>query len=319
MTAAVLPRRLALQRLLVVRRSTGEVQDGWFADLADWLRPTDVVVVNDAATLPASLPVTARGQALEFRLAGPVDEGWGVLFGPGTWRQPTEDRPPPPHLAVGETITVGRRASRVREVSSRHARLVRLDLSLDDVLRDGAPVQYSYVPRPLRLHEVQTPYAQRPWATEMPSAGRVLAPSMIDDLRSRGITVATVTHAAGLSSTGDRALDALLPLPERYEVPAGTWAAVSRAPRVIAVGTSVVRALESAARGRLAGVTELRIGPDTSLHVVDGLLSGMHEPGESHFQMMAAFTDLADLERAVQHAVDGGYRNHEFGDSTLLF
>jgi S-adenosylmethionine:tRNA ribosyltransferase-isomerase len=216
-------------------------------------------------------------------------------------------------------VQVAGRSLAVLEVSDISPRLVRLALTLHDVLAHGRPVQYSYVPRPLRLDEVQTPYATRPWATEMPSAGRVLTPQLVQALRERGVRVVSLTHGAGLSATGEAVLDAALPLPERYEVPQATWDAVTTARRVVAVGTSVVRALESAARGPLAGVTDLKIGPHTQLRVVHALLSGMHEPGESHFQMMAAFVDLERLRRAVQHAEQEGYCNHEFGDSTLLF
>jgi len=206
----------------------------------------------------------------------------------------------------------------ILEVSPISPRLVRVELDLAHVYRHGRPVQYSYMERDLRLQEVQTPYATRPLAVEMPSAGRPLDQAMRDRLAARGVEVARLTEAAGLSATGDPTLDAALPLPEHYEVPAETWDAVQRADRVIAVGTSVVRALESAARGPLVGVTELRLGGDTTLRVVDGLLSGMHEPGESHFQLMAAFADLGLLRAAHDHAEGSGYRNHEFGDSTLV-
>ena len=128
-----------------------------------------------------------------------------------------------------------------------------------------------------------------------PSAGRPLGGALRRRPRDRGIGIAA------------------LPLPERYAVPAATWAAALEARRVIAVGTSVVRALETAARGPLAGVTDLRMGPGTALQLVDGLLSSMHEPGESHFQLMAALTDLQRLRGAIAHAASAGYRDHEFG------
>ena len=319
MTAAILPRVRFEQRLLVVHANDPMVHDDVFNNLPAWFGPGDVLVVNDAATLPASLPAGIAGTHAEIRLVGPPEDGWVVLFGPGSWRQATEDRAAPPRVAVDEPITVAGDSRPVLEVSSISPRLVRIHLTLREVLEHGRPVQYSYVPRPLTLAEVQTPYAARPWSTEMPSAGRVLTAPLIAALRARGAKVVSLTHAAGLSSTGDPALDAALPLPERYDIPPATWQAVRAATRVIAVGTSVTRALESAVDGSLNGVTSLRIGPRTSLRVVDALLSGMHEPGESHFQMMAAFIDLDDLRNAVDHATQQGYRNHEFGDSTLLF
>lgn len=305
-----------LHRLLCVR--DGAWSDHLVPELPELLQPGDLLVLNDAATLPASLPVRLGAQSLELRLVGPPEAGWAILFGPGSWRQPTEERPPPPIVAVGESLQLGGASIRVEEVSARSPRLIRLTLPPSLVWRLGRPIQYSYLDRELSLSEVQTSYGTRPWAVEMPSAGRPLTATLRRQLLARGVQIAALTHAAGLSSTGDAELDAALPLPERYEVPDRTWRAVTSAARVIAVGTSAVRALESAARGPLAGITELRLGPDTSLQVVDGLLSGMHEPGEPHFQMMGAFADPALLRAAVEHAGAVGYHNHEFGDSTLL-
>src|SRR6185503_15959730 len=106
----------------------------------------------------------------------------------------------------------------------------------------GRPVQYSYLEGPLELWHVQTLYAGRPWAAEQPSAGRPLTASVLRALEESGVRLAALTHAAGISSTGDAALDALLPLPERYEIPAATVAAIARARagggRVIAIGTT---------------------------------------------------------------------------------
>jgi S-adenosylmethionine:tRNA ribosyltransferase-isomerase len=146
-------------------------------------------------------------------------------------------------------------------------------------------------------------------------------------MRSRGVGFATLTHAAGISSTGDDALDALLPFDEPYEIPATTAFAIRRARlhrgRIVAVGTTVVRALEHAA-GRDGsvhagpGLANQRIGPTTRLQVVDAILSGVHEPGTSHYQLLRAFTDDATLERMAGEMTTLGYRGHEFGDSVLI-
>ena len=137
-----------------------------------------------------------------------------------------------------------------------------------------------------------------------------------------------MTHAAGLSSTGDPAIDACLPLPERYEIPAGTVEAVeetqTKGGRVVAVGTTVVRALEGASAangGRLRagpGVTDLRLGPLDRPLVAKGLLTGLHEPGTSHFSLATAFAPPGLVEAAFLHAEERGYLGHEFGDSSLL-
>lgn len=318
MTPSTHARPGRLNRLLVVDPAAETWRDHGIAELPDLLGPGDLLVVNDAATLPAVLFGTAQGQPIELRLAGPVDEGLAVLFGAGDWRDDTDTRPAPPTVRPGDVLHLHGGDVRVLEVSDVSPRLLRVELTLRQVYAFGRPVQYSYMRRALHLSEVQTPYAGEPVAVEMPSAGRPLDQGLRDAIEARGARIAALTHAAGLSATGDPAVDAALPLPERYVVPPATWRAVRSADRVVAVGTSVVRALESAARGPLQGVTDLRLEEGTELRVVDALLSGMHEPGESHFQLMAAFADLDLLRRAVGHAIEQGYRNHEFGDSTLV-
>jgi S-adenosylmethionine:tRNA ribosyltransferase-isomerase len=193
--------------------------------------------------------------------------------------------------------------------------------------RVGKPVQYAHVPARLALWDVQNVYASRPWAVEMPSAGRTLRAETILALRGRGIGVARVTHAAGLSSTGDPAIDALLPLTERYHVPTQTAAAVNtarrRGGRIVAVGTSVVRALESASRsGTVAaggGVTDLRLGPGVRRRVVDALLTGVHEEGTSHFALLGAFASARRLDDLTDVTARERLLGHEFGDAWLVW
>jgi S-adenosylmethionine:tRNA ribosyltransferase-isomerase len=149
---------------------------------------------------------------------------------------------------------------------------------------------------------------------------------MLTDFRDRGIAFATITLAAGLSSTGDPDLDARLPLDEAYHVPVGTVAAIERtwevAGRVIAVGTTATRALEHAARhGELRsgpGLATGRIGPGTPLRVVDAILSGIHEPGSSHYDLLRAFAPEVVLYRMTDEVAAHRYRPHEFGDSALV-
>ena len=310
--------------------------------LASRLEPADLVVVNDAATLPASLRGTSSRGEVELRLCGVPPDGDGgrwqaVLFGAGSWRDRTEERPAPPRLGVGEAIEIARLGeadltARVVSVSAVSPRLVELRFDLcgaplwSALYRLGRPVQYAHTRAPLALWDVQTAYAGRPLAAEMPSAGRPLRLPLLRALRSRRIALATVTHAAGLSSTGDPALDAALPLPERSLLPASAVAAIECARRaggrVLAVGTSVVRALEGAALDgplRAGGsVRHERIGQGHQLRVVSGLLTGLHAPGESHFELLQAFAPRALLERALVHAGEAGYLGHEFGDSMLI-
>jgi S-adenosylmethionine:tRNA ribosyltransferase-isomerase len=333
--AATWPREDPLgERLLVIDPRAGAYRDSTVRDLPRFLRPGDLVVVNDAATLPASLMGTASGgDPIEVRLAARHGDAWTcVLFGPGDWHTKTEDRAAPPKLAVGDSIVFDPTLSaRVEIVHSR--RLVELLFEtsgaafLNSLYRLGRPIQYAYVKGPLPLWAVQTSYAARPWAVEMPSAGRPLTWSLLLELRERGIGVAELTHAAGLSSTGDRDLDAQLPLPEASDIPESTVRAIvetrARGGRVIAVGTSVTRALEGrvAKRGELTpgeGETDLRIGPGFRRKVVDGLLTGMHEPTASHYALLDAFAPASLLGAAYEHAGRVGYLHHEFGDENLI-
>ncbi|MBL8714553.1 MAG: S-adenosylmethionine:tRNA ribosyltransferase-isomerase [Myxococcales bacterium] len=308
-------------RLLVVEGDA--LQVARIRDLPRWVGEGDVVVVNDAATLPASLRVESEGRAFEVRLLT-VDlvtgRLRGVLFGDGDHRTRTEDRPPPPEhvswLRFGEVVA---------RVVHREGRLVELEASrsgdalVSAVYLHGRPVQYAHVPEPLPLWAVQTPYASRPWALEMPSAGRALSAAVLAALRSRGATVARLTHAAGLSATGDPTLDARLPLAERYEIPVETVRALEGARRVIAIGTSVVRALEDSAtrHGRVASgsaTATLRLSATTRRRVVDAVLTGVHEKGTTHAELLRAFVSEAVLDRALDRADALGLLGHELGD-----
>lgn len=334
-------------RLLLVDRAGGALADRTMRDLPASLGEGDLLVVNDSATLPASLTGRGpRGEAIELRLLGTPADGerartgpgrsgrWrGVLFGEGDHRTRTEDRPPPPAVAIGDRLSLGEGLSAVvEEVAELSPRLVGVRFSASGdalytaIYRNGRPVQYSYVRAPLPLWHVQTPHAGRPWSVEEPSAGRSLTFELLGRLRDRGVEIAALTHAAGLSATGDPTIDARLPLPERYDLPGKTVRAIERARaadrRVVAVGTSVVRALEGCFddHGRLVageGVTDLRLGPATRLRVVTDLLTGMHEPGTSHFELLQAFADRRIVERAHAHAEVSGYLGHELGDFAL--
>ncbi|HEV8232125.1 MAG TPA: S-adenosylmethionine:tRNA ribosyltransferase-isomerase [Thermoanaerobaculia bacterium] len=333
------PDRTLDERLLVVEPRSGRLEDRRIRDLPRLLRRGDLVVVNDAATLPASLQGrTSAGEPIEARLAGGAGENgkWtAALLGRGDWRTRTEDRPPPPHVAAGDVLRFGEDlGATVESVSPVSPRLVSLafdrggDGLWEALYRHGRPIQYSYLEAPLAMWDVQTSYGSRPWAVELPSAGRPLNWELLGALRRQGIALASITHGAGLSSIGDAAADAILPMPERFEVPVATVEAErkarSRGGRVVAVGTSVVRALEGSAvahTGRLAagaGVTDVRIDETFPLQVVDGLLTGLHEPGTTHFALTTAFAPEETLTNAYRHAEAGGYFGHEFGDEMLI-
>ncbi len=348
MSPAAEPRAAEEVRLLVVDGEHGGSSAHDAGSLPELLEPGDLVVVNDAATLPATLPARdAHGAFVELRLVSALDAPAGsvafraALLGAGDHRTRTEDRPAPPPVTVGDILLVGDElTARVLAVASFSDRLVDVTLGMPGpadpaavwaaLYRLGKPVQYAYVPRPLALWDVQNVWAGRPWAVEMPSAGRALRIGTLLALRRRRVEIATVTHAAGLSATGDPAIDARLPFPERFEVPEATARAIlrtrARGGRVVAVGTSVTRALESAAarsgEGRLraaAGTTDLLLGPGTRLVVVDALLTGVHESDTTHFQLLGAFADRAVLEAALTTAEQEGFLGHELGDIWLVW
>ena len=339
MSPATWPRRSPLEeRLLHIDPRTGSLADARVADLPALLGPGDLLVLNDSATMPASLQGTTEGGSpVEARLMDERAPGRfsALLFGAGDWRTRTEDRPPPPHLAEGALLRFGPDLSAsVERVSPASPRLIELAFLArgarlwSALYRAGRPIQYAYLNGPLPLWHAQTSYGSRPWCAELPSAGRPLAWRLLLDLVRRGVRIASLTHAAGLSSTGDPRLDALLPLPERFEIPEATVRAVREAHegghRVIAVGTTVARALEGCAAqhgGALvagSGVTDLRLHRAHRLQIADGILTGMHEPTESHFDLLEAFAPPAMLRRAHAHAEESGYLCHEFGDSSLI-
>jgi S-adenosylmethionine:tRNA ribosyltransferase-isomerase len=235
---------------------------------------------------------------------------------------------------LGQRLPFGSRLSaRVVDVEPGEPRLVRLCFDASgarfwgELYRVGRPIQYAYVREDVALWDVQSRFAARPWAFEFASASRALSWAILLELRRRGVAIAHLTHAAGISSTGDASLDGRLPAPERYEIPDDLVRAVldtrSRGGRIIAVGTTVVRALESswAEHGEVrAGpsVASLVIGPGYRPRVVDGLMSGLHEPGTSHLALLQAFAPAPLLAQALEHAEQAGYMGHEFGDACLV-
>src|SRR5215472_7157294 len=320
--------------------SAGRVRHRLRSDFVDLLQPGDLLIANDAATLPASLAGVHLPTAapVELRLAGraslsasDIHRFSAVVFGKGDWRSRTEDRPLPPLLSPGDQLALGPLSAKVEAILA-HPRLIRLtfDASPDAIwaglARHGRPIQYAHLSAPLAPWDSWTRIANLPAAFEPPSAGFVLDWRLLGALGARGVCFATLTHAAGISSTGDPALDARLPFDEPYVIPAATVAAIERAKEeggcIIAIGTTVVRALEHAAAGGALcageGVATNRIGRDTPLRVADAIPSGVHEVGTSHFELLRAFAP-DDIVQAADHALNLlRYRTHEFGDLVFL-
>jgi len=303
-------------RLLVTDAASGLNRDARFRELPSFLRRGDLLVVNDSATIPAAL--TARrtdgppfALHLSTRIAGDL---W--IAEP---REPVE-RGERASLANGGAVTF------LTPVDDR-ARLwyaaLALPVPLEAFLaRHGAPIRYRYVTEAFPLADYQTIFARVPGSAEMPSAGRPFTRRVLDDLHAAGVRVASITLHTGVSSPERRER----PSREWYDVPARTATAVNatrrRGGRVVAVGTTVVRALESAAAGCEAiasrGWTDLVVTPERGVTLADGLLTGFHEPEASHLDMLRAFAGAPLLDEAYAHAIETGYLWHEFGDVQLL-
>jgi S-adenosylmethionine:tRNA ribosyltransferase-isomerase len=341
MRAATTPRRGGGDAQLLALDELGRISHHPAADVTSLLRRGDLVVANDAATIPASLQGIhlPTGRPVEVRLAARRSLGaqhvarfTAVVFGAGDFHTPTEHRPDPPRLQPGDALLLGSIRGTIAGFVG-HRRLVDLQFrgSVEEIweaiARHGRPIQYAYVAEPLAVWDTWTSIASRPVAFEAPSAGFIINWALLRAIRKRGVQFATVTHAAGISSTGDQELDALLPLDEPYDIPSATAAlirqAVQRGGRIIAVGTTVVRALEHAAAGRGwvapgSGLATNRITSQSRLRVADAIVSGVHERGSSHYELLRAFQNDDALEHMTLEAEAHDYRAHEFGDAVFV-
>jgi S-adenosylmethionine:tRNA ribosyltransferase-isomerase len=312
-------------RLLVVPLPAGRLRHARFADLPRVLSPGDLLVVNTSATLPAALDGRrADGAAVTLHLSTPMPEDdarWVVELRTSDARRLRDAR-------AGEPIFLPGGGAAHLLAPYRGARLWVASLSLPEPLaaylaRHGHPIRYGHVDGDWPLEAYQTVYAVEPGSAEMPSAGRPFTPELITRLVAHGIDVAPVVLHTGVSSleAGER------PYPERFRVPAWTAERIALAQRlggrVIAVGTTVVRALESTADGdghvrAGGGWTDLVLDARRGVRAIDGLLTGFHDPGASHLDLLEAVAGRAPLERAYRAAARAGYLRHEFGDLALL-
>ena len=297
-----------------------------FVHLAQYLQPGDLLVVNRSATLPASLPAVAAIGS--FRLNLSTDYGRGLWLAEPRWDY---DRPGPLPLEVGETIAVGGSPATVLAPYPGLPRLrfVRLGDQARRLLhRRGEPIRYGYVRDPYPLSAYQTIFARVPGSAEMPSAGRPFTKGVLQSLKQRGVQIAGVLLHTGVSSleVETRRLEEHPMYAEPFAVPAAAANAVNQARkegrRVIAVGTTVVRALESAWDGCAVqptqGFTRTFIHPARGVSTVDGLISGFHDPLASHLAMLYAVAGQDLIRDAYAQAVTHGYLWHEFGDSHLI-
>jgi S-adenosylmethionine:tRNA ribosyltransferase-isomerase len=309
--------------LLVATRHDGRLRHARFPDLPRFLSPGDLLVVNTSATLPAALDARLGERQVELRLSTPVDSGsWVVEL-----RTETGEPLRPPPIGACLDLPGGARAELLaRYAGSDRLSVARLSIgaSVADYLGlHGHPIRYGYVPERWPIDAYQTVFALEPGSAEMPSAGRPFTTGLVTALVARGILVAPLTLHTGVSSPelGEP------PFPERYHVPETTARLVNTVHewggRVIAVGTTVVRALESVADpdgtvSEGSGQTALVVTPERGLRTVDGLLTGWHEPEASHLLMLEAAAGAELLDRSYRAAAERGYLWHEFGDIHLV-
>ncbi|MGC2241420.1 MAG: S-adenosylmethionine:tRNA ribosyltransferase-isomerase [Acidimicrobiia bacterium] len=313
-------------RLMVAHRGTGETSDGTFTDLVDLLRPGDALVVNNSKTIPASVDaVSEDNEPLRVHFASPLAEGlWSLEV-----RSPTANggTVPGPDLAAQTLALEGGGKAHLLARSPRSPRLwIAAVEPADDIDRYldrfGRPIRYLDGPD-WPLADYQTVFATEPGSSEMPSAGRPFTTELVTRLVARGALVLPITLHTGVSSFEDDES----PGEEPYRVTETTAMTLNRlreaGGRVIAVGTSVARALETVGDGEGAihpgeGLTDLVITPERGVRVIDGLLTGWHEPRSSHLRLLEAVTGRGMLQRLYDQALDSAYLWHEFGDELLI-
>ncbi len=297
-----------------------------FHELADFLAPKTLLVVNTSATLPASLPAAGRFGAFTLNLS--------TRYGDRLWL--TEPRwnpatPGPMPLRAGDKFETAGMAARAVAPYPGLPRLwfVAFDGSVELAMADeGEPIRYGYMEPPFPpLSAYQTVFARRPGSAEMPSAARPFSLPVVDELANRGVRIAPIelhTGVSSLESSDDPARHNMYPEP--FAVPAETADAINQARRqgrpVIAVGTTVVRALESAWDGEgvrtARGSTRVVVSPERGINTVDGLITGFHDPHASHLAMLHAVAGEPVITTAYDEAARAGYLWHEFGDSHLI-
>ena len=309
---------------LMVARGRRPLAHTSFRELAAQLEPGDLLVVNESATIPAALEaVREDGDRVQLHLstANPEGDGWLVELRRDGFRVLD--------ARAGEVLALRGGATATLRCAAVGVRLWVAELALggrpvlDHLAEHGSPIRYAHDPVERPLRDYQTIFARVPGSAEMPSAGRPFTPRVLHALAARGVGVARIVLHTGVSSleVGET------PYAERYAVPAPTAAAANAAHRagrrVVAVGTTVTRALESAATPdgvvhAAAGWTDLVITPERGVHAVDGLLTGWHEPEASHLLLLEAIGGRGLVERSYAAALALGYRWHEFGDTHLL-
>ncbi|WP_409293151.1 S-adenosylmethionine:tRNA ribosyltransferase-isomerase [Peribacillus sp. SCS-37] len=311
-------------KLMALDRRTGEVKDDTFHNLGQYLNKGDVLVLNNSRTLPAVLKAEIKRlfhtvkEHAEVRLARRLSENtWEVLIAATNVRAGDM-------LHFSETLQAEVKISHDNKPLQTVVFTESGSKLLDSIYRLGEPVRYEYITEPWGLEYYQTVFASHPGSIEMPSAGRAFTWELLFKLQQKGIKIVFLQLHTGLSyflddkwkmNPGENS--------EEFFIPEAAMQAVmearNRGNRVIAAGTTVVRALETAARNnQLSGWTNLYIHSRHHLQLADGILTGLHEPEASHLDMLSAFIEMPYLMAAYRDAVKKGYLWHEFGDMNLI-
>lgn len=324
-------------KLMVSRPGDGVIVNTRFFRFPDFLELGDVLVVNTSATINAAFSAIRQTPAgvkcrITLHLSTPLADGqWLVELrkssGKGTVPLLDAERGETLELPGGATARLIEPCIADNDPTGK-VRLWNAELTLPDDLqtyseRFGSPIKYSYVPNHWPLAYYQTVFATEPGSAEMPSAARAFTAEIVQQLQRKNVTVAPILLHTGVSSLESDET----PYPEFYRVSESTAcivnAARDRGGRIVAVGTTAVRALETAASmdGRIhasEGWTDLVITPERGVRAADALLTGLHAPQASHLMMLEAFADADHLSLAYQNALDEGYLWHEFGDLHLI-
>jgi S-adenosylmethionine:tRNA ribosyltransferase-isomerase len=344
-------------QVLVVDKSKDQYTKIPLIEIVNFLNKNDVLVINDSSTIPSSLSGYYYGIPIELRLTNLISQNeevklieeldfsqWqAIIYGFGTWREKTEDRFKFTNLSVGDIIYIGTLSAEITEIDPEFQFFIRLKFhSLDptksiinQLYSNGKPIQYSYLQEDLEIWDQQTIFAGFPLSVEPPSSAFQFSWSIVKKIQQKGVQIIPITHAAGISSTGDLELDKKLPLPEYYKISDSSAKHLNNAiesnKRIIALGTTVVRALESNWRLSekketndkkiIPGLfsTNLKINEQNKPLLIKGIVSGLHIPCTSHYTLVQQFSTEELLLKSSNYAINEKLRFHEYGDLSFIF
>ncbi|WP_257985284.1 S-adenosylmethionine:tRNA ribosyltransferase-isomerase [Bacillus sp. T33-2] len=311
-------------RMMVMDRKTGAVSHDRFFHLVNYIQAGDIIVLNNSRTVPAILKAISRkvnshqGEPVEVRLAKRKSEDtWEVLI-------VAEDIIPGDTLEFSPLLS----AIVIRESNTSPLMEIRFSLKgtklLNAIYSLGEPVRYEYINYAWDLDYYQTVFASQPGSVEMPSAGRAFSWELLFKLQRKGVKLGFIQLHTGLSYLlDDKWEQSPTENYEEYHIEPATMDLILKTKaaggRVIAVGTTAVRALEAAVVNvSLSGWTNLYINSDYSLKIADGIITGFHEPKASHLDMLSAFVSPHHLFAAYEQAIQNRYLWHEFGDINMI-